>query len=67
MGWLDKITNSMDTNVSKLWEVVETGKSGMLQSKGSQRVGHDWVTEQQSDSAVLLFVIHPEGLELECS
>ena len=45
MGWLDKITNSMYTNVSKLWEVVETGKSGMLQSKGSQRVGHDFMTE----------------------
>ena len=24
-----------------------TGKPGMLQSMGSQRVGHDWVTEQQ--------------------
>ena len=45
MGWLDKITNSMYTNASKLWEVVETGKSGMLQSKGSQRVGHDFMTE----------------------
>ena len=45
MGWLDKITNSMYTNVSKLWEVVDTGKSGMLQSKGLQRVGHDFMTE----------------------
>ena len=25
-----------------------TGKPGMLQSMGSQRVGHNWVTEQQS-------------------
>ena len=24
-----------------------TGKPGMLQSMGSQRVGHDWVTEKQ--------------------
>ena len=24
-----------------------TGKAGMLQSMGSQRVGHDWATEQQ--------------------
>ena len=24
-----------------------TGKPGMLQSMGAQRVGHDWVTEQQ--------------------
>ena len=25
------------------------GKPGVLQSRGSQRVGHDWVTEQQSN------------------
>ena len=25
----------------------ETGKRGVLQSMGSQRVGHDWATEQQ--------------------
>ena len=25
-----------------------TGKPGVLQSMGSQRVGHDWATEQQS-------------------
>ena len=27
--------------------VKETGRPGMLQSMGSQRVGHDWVTEKQ--------------------
>ena len=45
--WLDSITNSMDMNLSKLWEMWRTGKHGMLQSMGSQRVGHDLVTEQQ--------------------
>ena len=34
----------MDMNVSKLWE---TGEPGVLQSMGSQRVGHNWATEQQ--------------------
>ena len=42
MRWLDVITDSMDMSLSKLWELV---KPGMLQSMGSQRVGHDCTTE----------------------
>ena len=45
MGWLDGITDSMDMNVSKLWELVKDRKSGVLQSMGPQKVGHNWVTE----------------------
>ena len=45
MRWLDGITNSMDMSLSKLQELWRTAKPGMLQSMGSQRVGHDWVTE----------------------
>ena len=37
----------MDMSLSKLWEMVRTGKPGMLQCLGSQTVGQDWVTEQQ--------------------
>ena len=47
MRWLDSITGSMDMTSSKLREVVKTGKLGLLQSMGLQRVGHDLVTEQQ--------------------
>ena len=38
--WLDGITDSMDMSLSKLWQIVKTGKPGMLQSAWSQRVGH---------------------------
>ena len=41
MRWLVGIIKSMDMSLSKLWELIMDRKPGVLQSVGSQRVGHD--------------------------
>ena len=47
MRQLDGITQSMDTSLSKFWEVVKDREAGVRQSKGLPTVGRDLVTEQQ--------------------
>ena len=45
MRWLDDITDSMDVSFSELQEMGWTGRLGVLQLMGSQRVGHDWAAD----------------------
>ena len=52
--WLDGITDSMDMSLSKLCD-WRTGKPGVLQSMGLQRVGHNWVTELKVISYDIFF------------
>ena len=47
MKWLDSITDAMNRNLGKLREMVRDRETGVLQSMGSQRVGHNGATKQQ--------------------
>ena len=58
MRWLDCITDSMDINLSKFWEMVKDGEPGVLQSKGSQTAGHDLETELNFNVSIIDFQEH---------
>ena len=45
--WLDSITDSMDTNLSKLQEIVEDRGAWRAVVPGAQEARHDLATEQQ--------------------
>ena len=70
MRCLDSIIDSMDISLSKLKLLLRTGKPGMLQSMGSQRVRHELVTEQQVNilrrmrKYYIFLITHPEVIEV---
>ena len=56
MRWLDGITGSVDMNLRSSGRWWRTGRPGMLQSMGLQRVRHYWVTGQwQQELTHLLY------------
>ena len=48
MRSLDSITNSMDVNFSKFWEIVKDREAWCPEIMGSQRVGLDLVIKQHN-------------------
>ena len=55
LGWKDPLEKGMATHSSICaWRIPWTEKPGGLQSMGSQRAGHDWVTKQVQTLHTLL-------------
>ena len=53
MRWLDGITEAMNMNLGKIREMVRDREAWHAAVQGSQRVGHDWVAEQQQQHSQL--------------
>ena len=53
MRQLDGITDSMDTNLGKLWEILKDKEGWRAAVHGVPKSGHNFVTKQQRTRNVL--------------
>ena len=55
LDWEDPLEKEMATHCSILaWEITWTEEPGGLQSMGSQRVGHNWVSFTYTDDEKIM-------------
>ena len=60
LGWEDPLEKEMTTHSSTLaWKIPWTEEPGRLQSMGSLRVGHDWVTSLHFTATIFLVAQEP--------
>ena len=65
LGQEDPLKKEMATHSSILaWEIPWTEEPGGLQSRGSQRVGHDLVTNHHHHQSFIMFYVRRENLQL---